>query len=120
MGEANKTHAVWSDTQIFSMDFEGVGVTQTPFPPTSHPPPFYWVGGGGRGSAAPLPTLELYKEDLGIRPKRRGFVGLTHSTQEHPGLMDPGTPLSARNRIPLFFCFGPPNFASPLPDAKEH
>ena len=78
------------------------------------------MGGGGRGSAAPLPTLELYKEDLGIRPKRRGFVGLTHSTQEHPGLMDPGTPLSARNRIPLFFCFGPPNFARPNEAAEYY
>ena len=116
MGEANKTHAVWSDTQIFSMDFEGVAGTQTPFPPRLPPTPILlggWWGEGG--SAAPPPTLELYKEDLGIRPKRRGFVGLTHSTQEHPGLMDPGTPLSARNRIPLFFCFGPPNFASPPP-----
>ena len=74
------------------------------------------VGGRwGEGGLSPPYSLEVHREDLGIRPNRMGFVGLTHSSQEHPELMDPTTLLSVRSRIPLFFASGPQILLRPPP-----
>ena len=77
------------------------------------------MGGGGEGGLSPPYPLEVHREDLGIRPNRMGFVGLTHSSQEHPELMDPTTLLSVRSRIPLFFASGPQILLRPPPPKQQ-
>lgn len=58
-------------------------------------------GGGAQNVTSeltvPPPPRTLKRRSGAAKPPCRGFVGLIHSGQEYAGLVDPGTPVSARS-----------------------